>query len=71
MLQHLNPTDYVPIHGETYFLKRHADFIEEEFGFTTHLLGNFDQIQFDKSYNLTHSSVEETLPEIIHGKDIY
>lgn len=70
MLEELNPTDYIPIHGETYFLKKHFDFIEDNFNFTPHLLQNFDQIIFNDDYSFKTEQTDKTEPEIIHGQDI-
>lgn len=39
------PTNFVPIHGETYFLYKHISFVRENYpGVTTHLLLNFDTL---------------------------
>lgn len=70
LLAEINPTDYIPIHGETYFLKKHFDFIQDNYDFIPHLLHNFDQIRFRNDYSFVTVHTEETQPEIIHGQDI-
>lgn len=70
LLSEINPTDYIPIHGETYFLKKHFDFIEENYDFTPHLLSNFDQIIINDDYTFRTATTEPTEPEIIHGQDL-
>ena len=70
LLSELTPTDYIPIHGETYFLKKHFDFIQDNYSFIPHLLHNFSSIHINHNYDLSFTEVEETLPEIIHGQDL-
>lgn len=70
LLSEIKPTDYIPIHGETYFLKRHFDFIEENYNFIPHLLGNFDQLVFNNDYSFTIKAINKSEPIIIHGQDL-
>lgn len=66
----INPTHYIPIHGETYFLKEHIKFIKSTFPhIETIFLTNYEGVQFkEKSFNLFRISPID--PHLIHGKDI-
>lgn len=74
LLEHIKPTDYFPIHGEVYFLKKHYEFIQENFNFTPHELGNFDEIHLDDHFDFKVVSNpqkdDKTQPIIIHGNDL-
>lgn len=69
LLNEITPTDYIPIHGETYFLKKHFEFIQNNYNFTPHLMGNFNTILLNDKFELNFASQEESLPYIIHGQD--
>ncbi len=63
-----NPTISIPIHGESYFLQQHRNFINQNFPQTkVEVLHNFDSINFynDNSYKLFFIE-HEPLPTIIH-----
>jgi len=70
LINEIDPTDYVPIHGESYFLKIHHEWIQKNFKFKSHLLGNFDSIDIYRDLSFKITQVEVDLPIIIHGKDI-
>lgn len=65
----VNPTHYIPIHGETYFLKKHIDFVVKNFpSIQTFFMLNGDTLEVSSS--LTLKKQESPQPEIIHGKNI-
>ena len=67
----VNPTHYIPIHGESYFLKKHQDFINEKYpNVKTELLYNFSKALVDSSGNITIEKIEGPEPRLIHGNDI-
>lgn len=69
-LKEIKPTHYVPIHGETYFLKKHIDFIKKHTNAVPVEMGNFDRLSFNDEYELYQDSLEPLEPEIVHGKDL-
>ena len=66
----IKPDFYIPIHGETYFLRKHIEFINSSFPqIKTYFVTNFESIEFDnKGINLVDS--EEYAPLLIHGNDL-
>ena len=70
LIENAKPTDYIPIHGETYFLKAHIDFIQSNFqNITTHFLQNFHGITF-KDNKISYFEVQQLDPVLIHGNAI-
>ena len=70
LLEQINPTHYVPIHGEVFFLNRHIKFIKENTSATPILMKNFDSliIKNDLTYSIqTHQPIE---PKLIHSKGL-
>lgn len=65
------PHVYFPIHGETFFLRRHAEFIGSAFpAITTQVISNWTEVNFsdDGQFKvITHSVLE---PILIHGRDM-
>ena len=48
----VNPTDYIPIHGEVLFLRRNCDFATKEFPeIKNHFIRNFSSIVIDKNFD--------------------
>lgn len=71
LYEEFKPTDIVPIHGETLFLRAHVDYIKLSYPQATpHFLQNFDEIHIDKSQSLKIIKGEKKEPIIIHGKHI-
>jgi len=65
-----NPTDYIPIHGETYFLRKHIDFINMHYPhIKTYFLENFQGLDFSKS-PFAFFNFDQKEPLLIHGDDI-
>ncbi len=70
LLEKINPDHYIPIHGETFFLRRHCQFIQENFKkIKPHFLLNQQQISIN-SDGLKITSFEQLPPVLIHGKKI-
>ncbi len=65
------PDAYFPIHGETFFLRRHADLVRREFPAieTTMILNGHEVCFFSdgRHKTITHPASE---PQLIHGRDI-
>lgn len=67
LIKKVNPKLYIPIHGETYFLKKHIRFIKESFPHITPIyLKNFMGIELEDD-KIKQIEFEERLPSIIHG----
>ncbi len=70
LLKEIQPTDLIPIHGETYFLRKHIDFAAKNFPLIkTHFITNFDLIMF-KNGEMKIIDNAPTDPIIIHGNNI-
>ncbi len=70
LIKNFTPNFYFPIHGESYFLKKHVDFLKKEFPqVSTHLIYNYQEVVLgDGTIKvLEHESVE---PHLIHGKHL-
>ena len=67
MLDIAKPTDLIPIHGETYFLRKHVKFVREHYPQTTaHFVQNFDQVLINND-ELAIAKSTALDPIIIHG----
>lgn len=68
LTEKFQPTHYIPIHGETFFLKRHCELIKEEFPkIKTYFMNNFSTIQVDEKLDVELVVREELEPILIHG----
>lgn len=71
LYEKLNPTDIVPIHGETSFIRAHIEHIKKNFpSATPHYFLNFDSLMVAEDLTLTVVQGEKLEPVIIHGKQI-
>jgi ribonuclease J len=71
LLSEFKPKYYIPIHGESYFLKKHCDFINKNYPQINPIaIRNADTVQIldDGSYQLKKG--QQTAPLIIHGKSL-
>jgi ribonuclease J len=70
LLKNFCPNFYFPIHGESYFLKKHYDFIKQSYPqISSHLIHNFDEVQLkDSTIKIVRHEIKE--PKLIHGKAI-
>lgn len=65
------PTDIVPIHGETYFIREHIDYIKQSFPQAVpHYFLNFDEMHVGKDYKIEMVQGEKHDPVIIHGRQL-
>jgi ribonuclease J len=70
LVSEIKPTHYIPIHGETYFLKEHVKFINTHFPqIETFFLTNYDGIDI-KDGKINHFSLASVDPHLIHGRDL-
>ncbi len=66
-----NPTDIVPIHGESSFIRSHIEHVKTHFpSAVAHYFLNFDEMQVDNDLKLKIIQGEKLDPVIIHGKQI-
>ena len=70
LVEQVNPTDIIPIHGESYFLKEHINFIKKNFSsIQPHFIQNYDVLLFQGSqFKILYNSPRD--PVIIHGNKI-
>lgn len=65
------PTDIIPIHGESYFIREHIAFINESYpSASAHYFHNHDELVIMSDLNLKINDGETIEPIIIHGKGI-
>lgn len=71
IIQAAAPTHYIPIHGESYFLKKHQDFIHEHYPKVhTELMYNFSTAILKTDGNIDIEESEGHDPLLIHGNDL-
>ena len=64
-----NPTDIVPIHGESSFIRAHIDHISKNFKTAVpHYFLNFDEMFVNEDLQLKINQGEKHDPVLIHGK---
>lgn len=71
LYEQFKPTDIVPIHGETSFIRAHIEHIKTSFpSATPHYFLNFDSMIVSADLQLKINLGEKHDPVIIHGKQI-
>jgi ribonuclease J len=70
LLKNFTPNFYFPIHGESYFLKKHYEFIKECYPkISAHLIYNYHEIVLGEgTIKIERHEVKE--PRLIHGKGL-
>lgn len=69
--QEYAPTDIIPIHGETYFIREHVDYIKSVYPQAIpHYVQNHDELHIDEHLNIKFHAGEKKDPVIYHGKHI-
>jgi ribonuclease J len=71
LINDTRPDAYFPIHGETFFLRRHADMVTRDFPLIeTRMILNGHEVCFFADGR--HKTVEHpaTEPQLIHGRDL-
>ena len=67
-IEGVNPTDYIPIHGEIYFLRKNSDFAKEFFPkIKSHFIKNFSTISITPALEVKIEEREILPPILIHG----
>jgi ribonuclease J len=70
VINEYQPTHYVPIHGESFFLRRHLDFVEKNNPqISTHFATNFDHIYLEGG-RIRVEPQEDRFPILIQGKGV-
>ncbi len=71
LYEKFNPTDIVPIHGESYFIREHIEFVKTAYpSAEAHYFNNHDELIITKDLKLKIVDGETIEPVIIHGKGI-
>lgn len=71
LLKSFTPDFYIPIHGESYFLKKHYDFIKNEFPtISPELIFNYHEVILGED-TLKVEKHEPKEPRLVHGKGHY
>jgi ribonuclease J len=70
LLRNFSPNFYFPIHGESYMLKKHHDFIKESYPqISAHLIHNYQEVILgDNTIKIKKHESKE--PKLIHGKGL-
>ena len=64
-------TDHLPIHGESLFLKRHQEFVQEHYPkIKSHIALNFDTIELKTNGEVQVTAGEPLAPILVHGQGI-
>ncbi|MFP5385448.1 MAG: ribonuclease J [Bacteriovoracia bacterium] len=68
LLKNFTPDFYFPIHGESYFLRKHHEFIKEHYPkISTHLIYNYQEVILgNETVKIENHEAKE--PRLIHGK---
>jgi ribonuclease J len=71
LLQQQAPNLYFPIHGESFFLQRHQQWLREKFPtIQSEVILNWTSVSFGASGDWKLTKVEEKEPLLIHGKGL-
>ena len=70
LLSEINPTHYVPIHGEVFFLNRHIKFIKDNTKAIPILMKNFDTIALGSDFSFKIVNQKASEPRLIHSRKI-
>jgi ribonuclease J len=70
LLKNFTPGFYFPIHGESYLLKKHFDFIKNQYPeISTHLIYNYQEVIFSED-TIKIDNLDAKDPRLIHGKSL-
>jgi ribonuclease J len=71
LYEKFNPTDIIPIHGESSFIRTHIEHIKKSFpSAVAHFFLNFDELHIAQDLTLKIIQGEKLEPVIIHGNQI-
>ncbi len=66
LISNIKCTDYIPIHGESYFLEKHIEFIKSSFPeVSTYFVLNGNEILINKKVKIKDTQIN--IPKIIHS----
>jgi ribonuclease J len=70
LLKNFSPNFYFPIHGESYMLRKHAEFIRKDHpNISAHIIHNYQEVILgEKNIKIQDHDVKE--PRLIHGKSL-
>jgi len=70
LLKSFTPDYYFPIHGESYFLRKHFEFIESSYPkISSHLIYNYQEVILGED-SIKIQKHEHVEPHLIHGKSL-
>jgi len=70
LLKNFTPDFYFPIHGESYLLKKHFDFIKNQYPeISSHLIYNYQEVIFNED-TIKIDNLDAKDPKLIHGKSL-
>ncbi len=70
LMKNFTPNFYFPIHGESYFLKKHVEFIQKNYPkVSTHLIYNYQEVILGEG-TIKISDHEHREPHLVHGKHL-
>lgn len=70
LLRNFTPDFYFPIHGESYFLRKHVEFIQSAYPkVSTHLIYNYQEVILGEG-TIKVENHEAKEPRLIHGKSL-
>lgn len=70
LLKNFSPNFYFPIHGESYFLKKHFEFIQVNYPkISAHLIYNYQEVVLGEG-TIKIEEHESKEPHLIHGKSL-
>ncbi len=70
LLKNFSPNFYFPIHGESYFLKKHFEFIKTSYPkISPHLIYNYQEVVLGEG-TIKIEEHESKEPHLIHGKSL-
>lgn len=71
MINQIQPTDYVPIHGESYMINKHTDFVNENWkNITVRPILNYQSITIKEDLVISTFTRPAHDPVLIHGNGI-
>lgn len=71
LIDEFNPTDYLPIHGESIFLDYNADFVRSlSKNISVHKIKNYDTLEISNTQTVIHENKNPPVPITYHGDKI-
>lgn len=70
LMKEIDPTHYIPIHGEVFFLNRHVNFIKENTKAEPILMKNFETLMIKNDLTYSIQQQQATEPKLIHSRGL-